>query len=91
MDSQIFNTLSPDEQLDYIYHHCRLIDFEIVSERIHRYGICLYYDEHFFIEIRFDGLQGDRIKEVNTYQQIQDLVRWYERVDLKDLLAHSFQ
>ncbi len=89
MDCKKFDAFTSEQQLDYIYHHCRLIDFEIVSEHNHRYGVCLYYDNHFFIEIFFDGLQGDRIKEVNTYPHAQQLVRWYERVDLKQLLAHS--
>ena len=91
MNSQQFSALSSDEQLDYIYHHCRLIDFEIVSERVHRYGVCLYYDERRFIEVRFDGLQGDRVNEIAIYECIQDLTRWYERIDLKNLLSHSLQ
>ena len=91
MDYKKFNSISSDEQLDYVYYHCRLIDFSIVSERTRRCGLCLYYDGHSFIEIRFDGLQGDRIKEVNTYHRVQDLAYWYERVDLKGLLAHSLQ
>ena len=91
MNCQTFSTLSSDEQLDYIYHHCRLIDFEIVSERYHRYGVCLYHDTKLFIEVRFDGLQGDRVKEIKVYDEAQALTRWYDRVDLKDLLAHSFE
>lgn len=91
MNSKNFDALSSDGQLDYIYHHCRLLDFEIVSERFHRYGICLYHDGKLFIEVRFDGLQGDRVKEMKTYDEVQALTRWYERIDLKNLLSHSFE
>lgn len=91
MDCQTFSTLSSDKQLDYIYHHCRLIDFEIASERYRRYGVCLYHDGKLFIEVRFDGLQGDQVKEVNVYDNVQALIRWYERIDLKNLLSHSFE
>ena len=91
MDCHTFDTLSPDKQLDYIYHHCRLVDFEIVSERYRRYGVCLYHDARLFIEVRFDGLQGDRVKEVKAYDNVHALTRWYERIDLKGLLSHSFE
>ena len=91
MDCQTFSTLSTDKQLDYIYHFCCLLDFEIVSERYHRYGMCLYHDGNLFVEVRFDGLQGDRVKEIKTYDELQALTRWYERVDLKDLLNHPFE
>ena len=89
MDCQTFSALSSDKQLHHIYHCCRLVDFEIVSERYRRYGICLYHDETLFIEVRFDGLQGDRVKEVKAYDDAQDLTRWYDRVDLQGLLSHS--
>ena len=91
MDCQKFNTLSSDQRLDYIYRYCRLVDFEIVSERYHRYGVCLYHDGKLFIEVRFDGLQGDRVKEMKTYNNVQALTRWYERIDLTDLLSHPFE
>ena len=91
MNSEKFDALSSDGQLDYIYRHCRLVDFEIVSERFHRYGVCLYHDGNLFIEVRFDGLQGDRVKEVKAYNEVQALARWYERIDLKSLLSHSFE
>ena len=89
MDCQTFSALSSDKQLDYIYYHCRLVDFEIVSERYHRYGVCLYHDGNLFVEVRFDGLQGDRVKEVKVYDNAQHLVHWYERIDIKGLLSHS--
>ena len=89
MNCHTFHTLSSDQQLDYIYRRCRLVDFEIVSERYRRYGVCLYHDGTLFVEVRFDGLQGDRVKEVNVYDDARDLTRWYERIDLQDLLSHS--
>ena len=91
MDCYTFKALPSDEQLDYIYHHCRLIDFEIISERFHRYGMCLYHDGTLFVEVQFDGLQGDRVKEVNVYDDIQTLTRWYDPIDLKDLLSQHFE
>ena len=87
MDCQKFLALSLEQQLDYIYHHCRLVDFTIVSERATRYGVCLYHDGTFFVEVRFDSLQGERVKEVNAYFSANELTHWYESVDLSPLLS----
>ena len=87
MDRQKFLTLSSEQQLDYIYRHCRLVDFTIVSERAARYGVCLYHDGTTFIEVRFDSLQGERVKEINTYHNLEELTHWYETVDLSSLLS----
>lgn len=87
MDRQKFIALSSEQQLDYIYHHCRLVDFTIVSERSTRHGVCLYHDGAFFIEVRFDSLQGERVKEVNTYCGVEELTHWYDSVDLSPLLS----
>ncbi len=87
MECQKFTTLPSEQQLDYIYHHCRLIDFTIMSERSTRYGVCLYHDGTLFIEVRFDSLQGERVKEVNAYRYVEELTYWYESVDISALLS----
>lgn len=87
MDCQKFVALSLEQQLDYIYHHCRLVDFTIVSERATRYGVCLYHDGTFFVEARFDSLQGEQVNEVNAYCHVEELSRWYDTVDLSSLLS----
>ncbi len=87
MDCQKFIALSSEQQLDYIYHHCRLVDFTIVSERLTRYGVCLYHDGTTFIEVRFDSLQGERVKEISAYCDVTELAHWYESVDLSALLS----
>ncbi len=87
MDCQKFIALSSEQQLNYIYHHCRLVDFTIMSERSTRYGVCLYHNGAFFIEVRFDSLQGERVEEVNAYYNVDELTHWYESVDLSSLLS----
>ena len=85
MDCQKFTALSVEQQLDYIYHHCRLVDFTIVSERSTRYGVCLYHNGSIFVEVRFDSLQGEQVKEINAYYDVDELAYWYESVDLGPL------
>ena len=87
MDCQKFTALSVEQQLDYIYHHCRLVDFTIVSERSTRYGVCLYHNGSIFVEVRFDSLQGEQVKEINAYCGIEELSHWYDTVDLSSLLS----
>lgn len=87
MDYFIFNKLKPKEQLDYIYHHCNLVAFDIIRKKYCQHGICLYYDGKMFIEVYFDGLRGDRVKEIKIYSKIQQLSYWYERVSLNSLLS----
>ncbi len=87
MDCYTFSRLEPKEQINYIYHHCNLIDFNIIEEQYRQNGVCLYYDGHLFIEVFFDGLRGDRVKAIKTYQKIQQLSHWYEKINLQALLA----
>ncbi|MGB3852306.1 MAG: hypothetical protein WA958_20245 [Tunicatimonas sp.] len=86
MDCQKFIALPSEQQLDYIYHHCRLVDFSIVPERTTRYGVCLYHDGSLFIEVRFDSLQGERVKEINACYDLEKLAHWYDAVDLSSVL-----
>ncbi len=87
MDCHIFSRLDPKEQVNYIYHHCRLLDFDIIQESYRQYGVCLYYDGTIFLEVSFDGLRGDRVRDIKTYSRIQQLSHWYERINLGSLLS----
>ncbi|MEM9833497.1 MAG: hypothetical protein AAF944_22895 [Bacteroidota bacterium] len=44
--------------------------------------MCLYYDNQLFIEVTFDGLQGDRVKEIRSYPTVNQLVHWYDQVNI---------
>lgn len=87
MECYNFNLLKPKEQIDYIYDNCKLIDFQVVREQYKTFGICLYHDGQIFIEVSFDGMRGDRVKEIRSYESISKLAQWYERVDLKDIAS----
>lgn len=89
MDCYNFNKLSAKDQINYIYHHCCLLDFDIEQDKYQQNGICLYYDRDIFIEVCFDGLRGDRVKSIKTFCCIGQLSRWYERVDLGSLLSQK--
>ena len=91
MNCQQFDTLPWDDQIDYIYHSCELIDFDIVSERYRQYGLCLYHNGDIFVEVRFDGLQGHKIREIKVYEDAQQLHRWYERINLNKMLSETFE
>jgi hypothetical protein len=87
MDCYKFSKLTPKEQINYIYHHCNLVDFDIINEQYRQCGVCLYYDGHIFVEVYFDGLRGDRVKNIKTYHKIQQLSYWYDRMNLSALLT----
>lgn len=89
MDCYTFNKLKPKDQVNYIYHHGNLVDFDIINEQYRQYGVCLYHDGNIFIEVYFDGLRGDRVKNIKTYNKIQQLSHWYERISLSSLLSHK--
>ncbi|MEK6478381.1 hypothetical protein WJR50_12635 [Catalinimonas sp. 4WD22] len=89
MKCYYFNLLEPKEQINYIYENCKLIDFQVVRERYKTYGICLYYDGVIFIEVSFDGMQGDRVKEIRSYESVSKLSHWYERVDIKSVSSQK--
>lgn len=89
MDCYTFNKLKPKEQVNYIYHHCSLVDFNIIREQYRHYGVCLYYDGNTFVEVCFDGMRGDRVKNIKTYSKIQQLSHWYERINLGSLLSQK--
>lgn len=80
-----FNQLTPKAQLQYIYDHCRLLDFIIQSNGSKQDAVCLYHDGEFFVEVQFDGLQGDRVKEIRSYPTLQRLSHWYEQVSISSL------
>lgn len=90
MDCYNFNLLNPKEQVNYIYDHCKLIDFEVVREQYQTFGLCLYYNGRIFIEVRFDGMRGDRVKEIKAFNSVKQLPHWYERVDIKGVASHQF-
>ncbi|MFP4089764.1 MAG: hypothetical protein ACLFUB_08050 [Cyclobacteriaceae bacterium] len=77
-----FNSLPSQDKVSYIYHHCKLVDFEIVKEQQREFGVCLYHDGSIFVELCFDGLQGEQVKEIKAYGDINQLAHWYERVDI---------
>ncbi|WP_277482314.1 hypothetical protein [Catalinimonas alkaloidigena] len=81
--------MKPKEQINYIYENCKLIDFQVVREQYKTFGICLYYDNAIFIEVSFDGMQGDRVKEIRSYECISELSHWYERVDIKSVSSQK--
>ncbi len=87
MDSYRFNLLKAEEQINYIYDHCQLIDFEVVREQYKTSGLCLYHSGSLFIEVRFDGMQGDRVKEIRAFENMQQLSHWYERIDIKGVAS----
>lgn len=89
MDCYTFNKLSPKEKVNYIYHHCNLVDFDIIIEQYRQCGVCLYYDGNIFMEVYFDGMRGDRVKNIKTYYKIQQLSHWYERINLASLLSQK--
>lgn len=88
MDCYNFNLLDAKKQVNYIYDHCKLIDFEVVREQYQTFGLCLYYNGHIFIEVRFDGMRGDRVKEIKAYNNMKQLSHWYERVNIKSVVSH---
>ncbi len=89
MDCYTFNKLSAKDQINYIYHRCSLLDFVVRVDQYQENGVCLYHNEVFFVEVCFDGLRGDRVKDIRTYSQIQQLSHWYDRVDLGSLLSQK--
>lgn len=88
MDCYHFNLLGPKEQVNYIYDHCKFIDFEVLREQYQTVGLCLYYNGQIFIEVRFDGMRGDRVKEIKAFDSAKQLSHWYERIDLKGVVSH---
>ncbi len=89
MDCYQFNQLKPQEKINYIYNHCRLVDFEVIREQYREYGVCLYHNGKIFIEISFDGIRGDRIRDIRAYAKVSQLTRWYESVDIRPLLSQQ--
>ncbi|WKN41250.1 hypothetical protein [Tunicatimonas pelagia] len=83
-----FNQLAPQSQLQYIYDDCRLLDFIIEIEGSKQDARCLYYDGQLFIEVHFDGLQGDRVKEICSYPTVNQLSHWYEQVNLSAIFQN---
>ncbi len=77
-----FNQLVPKSQLQYIYDHCRLLDFVIQTHGSSQDAMCLYYDNTLFIEVTFDGLQGDRVKKIRSYPTINQLAHWYDQINI---------
>lgn len=89
MDCYRFNQLKAQEKIDYIYNNCRLVDFEVIHEKYREYGICLYHNGQIFIEISFDGVRGDRIKEIKAYAKVSQISHWYEHVNIRPLLSEQ--
>lgn len=77
-----FNQLEPKAQLQYIYDRCQLLDFMMQSDKGSPDAVCLYHDGNVFMEVRFDGLQGDRVKEIRSYPCIQQLSHWYNQINI---------
>jgi len=80
-----FNQLTPKNQLQYIYDHCRLLDFIIQTVGTKQDAVCLYHDGELFVEVHFDGLQGDRVKEIRSYSTLHQLSHWYEQINISSL------
>ncbi len=89
MNCYRFNQLTPQDKVNYIYNHCKLVDFEIIREQYREFGVCLYHNGSIFIEVCFDGMRGDRVKEIKTYANANQLAHWYERVDIRQLLSQQ--
>lgn len=87
MDCYKFNQLTPSQKIDYVYNNCRLVDFEVMHANCRECGVCLYHNGEIFIEISFEGIRGDRIREIRSYADLQELSHWYERVDIRSLLS----
>ncbi|WKN29547.1 hypothetical protein PZB74_11290 [Porifericola rhodea] len=81
--------MKPKEQINYIYDHCRLVDFQVVREQYRTFGICLYHNGQIFIEVSFDGLQGDRVRQIKAYESVKKLAHWYERIDIKEVIPQK--
>ncbi len=77
-----FNQLAPHLQLQYIYDDCRLLDFIVEVNGSKQDALCLYFNGQLFIEVHFDGLQGDRVKEIRSYPTLNKLSRWYDQIDI---------
>ena len=88
MTCYYFNRLNPEDQLQYIYDHCRLVDFMIQPNACRPDAVCLYYDDEIFVEVRFDGLQGDRVKEIRSYPTMQQLGQWYNHIDISSVFQN---
>ncbi len=80
-----FNQLAPQLQLQYIYNDCRLLDFIVEVNGSKQDARCLYFDSQLFIEVHFDGLQGDRIKEIRSYSTLNQLSHWYDKVNILEV------
>ena len=80
-----FNQLAPKSQLQYIYDDCRLLDFIIQTTGSKQDALCLYHNGEMFVEVSFDGLQGDRVKEIRSYSTLRRLSHWYKQVDISAL------
>ena len=89
MNCYKFSQLILQDKVSYIYNYCRLIDFEIVREGHREFGVCLYHNGNFFIEICFNGMRGDSVKEIKTYAEVSQLCHWYERVDISSLTSQQ--
>lgn len=89
MDCYTFNKLKAKDQMNYIYHHCSLLDFDIERDKYQQNGVCLYHSGNFFVEVCFDGLRGDRVKNIRTYSDVQQLSHWYGRINLGTLLSQK--
>lgn len=81
-----FNQLTPQSQLQYIYNDCRLLDFIIKAFGSKQDALCLYFDGQLFIEVHFDGLQGDRVKGIQSYAGVSQLSHWYDQIDISAAL-----
>ena len=77
-----FNQLAPKSQLQYIYDHCRLLDFIIQTNGSKQNALCLYHNGEIFVEVSFDGLEGDRVKGIRSYPTLDQLSHWYHQVDI---------
>jgi Lon protease-like protein len=89
MNNSTFNRLSSQDKVSYIYQNCKLIDFEIVQEKHREFGVCLYHDGQIFVEVCFDGMRGEQVKEIKAFGCLSELSHWYDRIDLGTLLSQS--
>ncbi len=89
MNCEIFNQLTSRQKIDYIYNNCRLVDFEVMRDQRLEYGVCLYHNGSIFIEISFEGICGDRIREIKSYAEVEQLSHWYEQVNIRPLLSQQ--
>jgi len=84
-----FNQLSKSQKINYVYNHCRLLDFEVMRNHCQEYGVCLYYNASIFVEISFEGMRGDQIRSIEVYEDVCRLSHWYEQVDISTLSSQQ--